>query len=204
MLNFRMIKTIHIFLLLILSTTLLASEDGSGFYMGVGVGSTAYIDSEFAKAQVNKNVTEEVSENATGVKVYGGYQVNSIIGVEATYIYYGAFKVNDDYTYTAQGVSLSTNVGYSFLTGQLRPYILLGLGYVYSDFPHRGIDVADQSPTLHIGFGMDYAPEAFGGIGIRGAYESNSFSYKIEEGTPEEKKYIQGFGALYIGCFYKF
>jgi len=184
--------------------TLSASEEGRGFYVGVGVGSTGYIDNGFAHEQLNKNVNQAISESATGAKLYGGYQFNTIIGIELAYIYYGNYDINEDYSYSAEGASLSANLGYTFLSGQLRPYALLGIGYVYSDFEHENSLVDNYNPTLHIGFGLDYMPSAFGGVGFRGAYESNSFSYIISQDTPEEKIYIQGLGILYLGCYYKF
>jgi len=198
-------KINHILLMLsLLSSMLIANEDGSGAYVGIGLGSTAYVDSGFAKEQSNRNVKEEIAISSLGAKLYGGYQFNKIIGVEAAYIHYGNFSINDDYTYSAQGISLSANVGYTFLTGQLRPYVLLGLGYIFSDFPHENIPVDDKSPTLHIGLGLDYEPMSLGGVGFRVAYESNSFSYIVDEDTAEEEKYPQGFGVLYLGAYYKF
>ena len=181
-----------------------ANENGQGFYAGVGVGSTAYVDNGFAKAQVSQKVDEDIEERSFGAKLYAGYQFNKIIGVELAYISYGEFSVKESYDYRAQGASVSANIGYTFFTGQLRPYVLLGLGYVFSDFPHEGIPVDDKSPTLHIGFGLDYTPEVLGGIGFRGAYEGNSFSYSVDQGMEDDKVYVQGFGILYLGAYYKF
>jgi len=198
-------KINHVLLILsLLSSTLMASEDGSGAYVGIGLGSTAYVDSGFAKEQTNKNVKEEIAVSSFGAKLYGGYQFNEIIGIEAAYIHYGEFSVNDEYTYSAQGLSVSANIGYTFLTGQLRPYVLLGLGYILSDFTHENTPVDDKNPTLHIGLGLDYEPMSLGGVGFRVAYESNSFSYIVHEDTQEEKRYPQGFGVLYLGAYYKF
>jgi len=198
-------KINHILVLLLsLCSLATASEDGSGPYIGIGIGPTVYVDSNFAKEQSSRHIDEEIAEDAVGAKLYGGYQFNKIVGIEVAYIHYGTFKGNEDYTYRAQGISLATNVGYTFLTGQLRPYALVGLGYVFSDFPHEEIPVDDQSPTLHIGFGLDYRPTSLGGVGFRVAYESNSFSYIVDENSQNEKSYIQGFGVLYVGCDYKF
>ena len=198
-------KINHIlFILTLFSNMLIASENGSGAYVGFGLGSTAYVDSGFAKEQSDRNVEEEIAVSSFGAKLYGGYQFSKIIGIEAAYIHYGEFSLNDEYTYSAQGLSLSANVGYTFLTGQLRPYALLGLGYILSDFSHENTPVDDKNPTLHIGLGLDYEPMSLGGVGFRVAYESNSFSYIVDEDTPEEKKYPQGFGVLYLGAYYKF
>lgn len=178
-------------------------KDESRIYMGLGVGGSAYVDSGFAKEQI-AGVDKEVTQDGIGSKIYGGYEINRIIAIEAAYVYYGSFKVTDHYKYSAQGLSLSGNVGYTFFRGQLRPYLLIGLGYIFSNFPHDSVDVEDYSPSLHTGLGMTYVPKSLGGVGFRVAYESNSFIYTIDEDTVDEKQYAQGFGILYLGVEYKF
>ena len=181
-----------------------ADDELSGAYIGLGLGSTAYVDSDFAKEQI-PGVDEEVAASSLGAKLIAGYMFNQIVAMEAAYVYYGNFEVNDNYTYRAQGVSLAANVGYTFISTGLRPYVLLGMGYIFSGFTHdEVIDVPGDNPTLHLGFGLDYRPEAWGGFAIRVAYESNSFLYTIDADTPEEKSYAQGFGLLYLGAGYRF
>lgn len=182
-----------------------ASDDElSGAYIGFGLGNTAYVDSGFAKDHIN-GVDEEVTASSLGAKLLAGYEFNQIVAIEAAYVYYGNFDVNENYTYKAQGVSLSANVGYTFLSSRLRPYVLLGLGYVFSDFTHdENIDVPGDNPTLHLGFGLDYQTEVLGGVVFRIAYESNSFLYTLDANTPAEKSYAQGFGLLYLGAGYRF
>ena len=178
-------------------------EDKSRIYVGVGLGGSAYVDSGFAKEQI-VGVDREVEENGLGAKLYAGYQINKIIAVEASYVYYGSFKVNESYTYKAQGLSLSGNIGYSFFDDQFRPYVLVGLGYIISDFPHDGVPLNDYSPSLHIGVGATYLPKALKKIGFRVAYESNSFTYVLDRDTVDERSYGQGLGILYLGVEYRF
>jgi OOP family OmpA-OmpF porin len=75
---------------IILAALLLSSNcafAGPGAYVGVNVGST---DQEMSVAG------QGGSENSTGVKVYGGYQVNPAFGIEAGYVHFGEAKVSED------------------------------------------------------------------------------------------------------------
>lgn len=188
----------------LLSTVLHAVEkDERHLYVGLGVGASVYVDSGFAKEQID-GVEKEVEQSGTGAEIYGGYKINKIFAIEAAYVYYGDFKIADNYRYRAHGLSLSGNIGYPFFSEQLRPYLLIGLGYIFSDFPHDGVNVDDYNPSIHIGFGMTYIPKSLGGVGFRVAYESNSFLYTIAKDTVDEKQYAQGFGIMYLGVEYKF
>jgi len=205
MLELSMKKTVGILTLLGVLLNLQADDsDRTGAYIGASVGRTAYVDSGFAKNEI-VGVDEEVSASALGGKILAGYLMNRIIGLEAAYVYYGNFEINENYAYKAQAVSLSANVGYTFVSTGLRAYTLVGLGYVYSSFTQQeSVDVSAFNPTLHLGFGVDYLPVYLNGMGIRAAYESNSFIYGLHNNTPQEKQYAQGFGMLYLGLGYKF
>jgi len=200
-----MIKIIYIIFLIGFVTLLQAEENlPGGLYVGMGVGSTAYIDNGFAKDNVS-GVSEEVTSTEVGAKLFAGYQFNQIFGVETAYVYYGTFKVNDQYTYKAQALSVVGNIGYSFIKIGVRPYVLMGMGYIFSDFTDQDrVDVPKANPTIHLGIGLDYVPGTLGGIGFRIAYESNSFVYDFNQDTPQEEQYAQAFGLLYLGVGYKF
>ena len=181
-----------------------ADDDGSGAYIGLGLGSTAYVDSGFVEEQ--QTAEDELGAVDSGFKIYGGYQFNQIIGVEASYSDYGKFTAGD-YTHASKSVNLSANVGYSFLEGQLRPFGLLGFGYLRNSFPHRNdtSSIDENSFAFHLGLGLDYTPRALGGLGFRIAYEGNSFSYDVDSNiTTTEDSYRQAFGILYLGVHYKF
>ena len=200
--NHYLVKTV--FLTFLLTLTLSAEKkDDNNIYVGIGFGGSAYVDSGFAKEQI-AGVDKDIEKDGIGAKVYAGYQVNKIIGLEVSYVYYGSFKANDNYEYHAQGLSAAGNIGYTFLDNQLRPYVLIGLGYIISDFPHDGVDVSDYKPSLHTGLGLTYVPKVLEGMGFRIAYESNSFNYTLHRGTDKEKSYPQGFGILYLGGEYRF
>ena len=181
---------------------LLASDDGSGAYIGLGFGSTAYVDSGLIEEQTAE---DELGSVDSGYKVYGGYQFNKIIGLEASYTDYGKF-VAGDYSHHSKSVNASANLGYSFLDGQLRPFGLFGLGYLKNSFPNdNSTSSNEENVAYHLGFGLDYIPNGLGGVGFRLAYEGNSFAYDVDGNTTTEKdQYQQVFGILYLGALYKF
>ncbi len=181
-----------------------ADEDGSGAYIGLGFGVTAYVDSNFVKEE--QNAEDELGSSDNGFKIYGGYQFTKIIGLEVSYTDYGEFTAGD-YTHASQSANISANLGYSFLDGQLRPFSLLGFSYLKNSFPHR-----DNTPSIdeddfafHLGLGLDYTPHGLGGVGFRLAYEGNSFSYDVDSNASTKgDTYRQAFGILYLGVHYKF
>ena len=180
-----------------------AVEDGSGAYIGLGFGSTAYVDSGFVKEQ--QTAEDELGANDSGFKIYGGYQANKIIGIEASYVNYGEFTAGD-YKHSSQSFNIAANLGYSFLDGQLRPFSLLGIGYLRNTFPKDNTPLIDEDNfAMHVGLGLDYTPKGLGGVGFRIAYEGNSYSYDVDENqTTKADSYRQAFGILYLGVQYRF
>ena len=187
-----------------LSSLSLADEKGRGLYVGIGYGNTAFDDDDFVKEE-QPTVQGSLSEKSSGVKLYMGYQVNKIVGLECGYINYGSFYA-DDYVHKAMATSLAVNLGYTFLEGTLRPYTLLGLGYVFNNFPHNDVpSVAPNNIASHLGLGLDYTPVFASGFGLRIAFEADGYTYKIEKETPDTvKEYEQTFGMLYVGVHYKY
>jgi OOP family OmpA-OmpF porin len=77
-----------------------------GAYVGVNVGS--------ADQEINVG-SQSASESSTGVKVYGGYQVNSAFGIEAGYVRFGeASDTEDGETFGAKPSSI-----YAAVTGTM-------------------------------------------------------------------------------------
>ena len=187
----------------LLTTVVDATDDGSGAYIGIGLGSTAYVDSGFVKEQ--QTAEDEMGSVDSGFKIYGGYQFTPIIGVEASYIDYGKFAAGD-YTHASKSVNVAANLGYSFLEGQLRPFGLLGFSYLRNTFPHDNTPLIEENHfAMHLGLGLDYTPRGLGGLGFRMAYEGDSFSYDVDSNiTTDEDTYRQAFGILYLGVHYKF
>jgi len=182
-----------------LSTAIIAGPNSSGAYVGLGYGTTNYESDDFVSG---------VDTTDSGFKVYGGYQFNNIIAVEAAYTDYGDFKLPAiNKTYVAPtSFSVAANVGYSFLDSQLRPYGMLGLGYLPLNTTDYFIKEAgeDKQATLHYGVGIQYEPNLFKGVGFRLGYEADIYSIEIINPALEDKTYTQAFSLLYLGVQYKF
>jgi len=179
--------------------TLCAAEvKESGFYLGAGIGGTGFSDSDMVKEQYGSTYVFENSSG--GVALYGGYKVNNIFAFEMGYHHYGTFQIRQPALgskrdYSPSSFSASANLGYGFLDGQLRPYILLGLSSIDLD----GWVTDDKGVGSHIGFGIQYDPEELNGFGFRLGYEGDGFTVKTAT-----KDYAQGLGILYIGAHYLF
>jgi len=183
---------------------ILADEEGRGFYGGIGFGSTAFEDDGFVKEE-QPTVKGDLSVKDKGAKVYLGYQVNKIVGLELGFTDYGSFYA-EDYVHKTKSTDIAVNVGYTFLEGTLRPYMLVGLGYIFNDFPHNDVpSISINSLSSHIGLGLDYTPVFTSGFGIRVAFEADGYTYGIEQGgTDTVKEYQQTLGILYLGVHYKY
>jgi len=192
-------------LLALLSTTLVA-EDKSGWYMGLGYGSTAYEDDDMGKDNYPSRMGDLDEDTDSGVVVYGGYKINNYISVEGSYRDYGEFTYEgtNNATLEAQSVAISGNLGYPFLENQLRPFVILGVGYVYTDNKNSAFTVVDDdTASLHVGFGLEYEPDSLNGLGFRIAYEGDAYTYEVVR-PGSDKEYDVGLGQLYFGVQYRF
>ena len=190
--------------LMLLNSLSLADDKGTGLYGGIGFGNTAFEDDHYIEKE-QPQVRGTLSETALGVKLYFGYLINKIVGVELDFTDYGDFHTKD-YTYKTKAASGNMNVGYSFLQGTLRPFVLLGIGYVVNDFPHfNNTPVDDNKVATHMGLGLDYTPAFAKGFGLRGAFESDTFAYRVPQDSDNSTKdYEMGLGMLYLGVHYKY
>ena len=194
-------------------SSVLASEDGSGTYFGFGGGSSGYMakffDNDYYIVEDDisgTSKTKSYDESDQGYKIYGGYHFNKIIGVEVSFTDYGRLS-SANYTQKPQSFAVYANAGYNFLKGQLRPFGLLGLGYLKT---HQSRDILDDdSVTLHAGGGVEYYPAVLKGLGFRAAVEgdfhSSSERAVDESGTYySSKSFYQRYVLLYLGVQYKF
>lgn len=193
-------------------SSVLASEDGSGTYFGFGGGWSGYkakfIDSDYYidDDPSGTSKTKSYDESDKGYKIYGGYYFNKIIGVEVSFTDYGTLS-SANYTQKPQSFAVYANAGYSFLKGQLRPFGLLGLGYLKT---HQSRDILDDDfMTVHAGGGVEYYPAVFKGLGFRAAVEGdfNSSSERAVDGSGyyySSKAFYQRHVLLYLGVQYKF
>lgn len=178
-------------IILTFSNNLYASTDGTGTYFGVAGGYTTYNAAFFANHYVIEDntgitLTKSFNEDATGFKVYGGYQFNKIVAVEAAYTEYGEFNAKN-YSQDPNSFSVYANLGYNFLNGQLRPFGMIGLGYLKS---FQSYDLLEQDfVTLHGGVGIEYSPTIFKGFGFRASIDWDINS-KFQNGVDDNDNQV--------------
>lgn len=211
---------------LLLTTSLMAEEVKSastksdGFYLGAGGGVTfnlSMLSVGDYQDDTSTYRTSSLSDSDAGYIVYGGYQFNKIIAVEAAYTDYGSFsdsavrKISgEEVTFKSDpnSVAVYANAGYTFANG-LRPFGQIGLGYLMingsSSMDAIGID---DSVSMRFGLGLEYAPEKLSGFGFRVAYVEDvamDFSYNADDnGNDTSTLLINADGMLYVGAQYKF
>jgi hypothetical protein len=194
----------------LLTTTLSAAdsniEEKSGWYMGIGYGGTAYYDDDMGKDNYPNEMGDLDDDTDSGVALYGGYKINNYVSIEASYRDYGEFTYEGSYdaTMEATSVALSGNLGYPFLDNQLRPFVILGVGYVYTDNKNSAFAIVDDdTASLHIGFGIEYEPNSLNGLGFRLAYEADAYTVEVVR-IGSDKDYEVALGQLYFGVQYRF
>lgn len=189
-------------------TSATASEPN--IYIGAGYGSTGFFDDDMVK-DVAPGASLDKSD--MGFILYSGWMFNNIVGVELGYTDYGSFTL-DDTSIDAASYSVSANLGYTFLDGQLRPFGLVGLSYIDHDYP-KGDDQNNVDPTngaLHLGIGVHYLPTVLYGVGVRLAYEADVYSADTVSTTTNGSgdvitttdTYTQTMGIIYLGVDYNF
>jgi len=100
--------------------------------------------------------------------------------------------------------SVSANLGYDFLDGQLRPFGLIGLSYVMSDYPDVS-NIDASSFGVHTGLGVSYVPKVLKGVGFRAAWTNDFYNVKADKDTNNlDKDYAQLAGMFYLGVDYNF
>lgn len=177
----------------------IASEDGSGAYVGFAYGTTAFADGD-----ADEYVGADLKDNKdSGYKIYGGYQFNKIVGVEATYTDYGDYSYpNTDLSPTA--MSVGANLGYNFLDGQLRPYALVGLSYLNLDQSKTDIYDKDSTVAYTYGIGIEYSPKVLNGLGFRAMWNTDIYIVDATDANTDDDYYAQGFGMFSVAVQYKF
>lgn len=194
------------------TVSLYASEDASRtYYFGFGYGNSdyqaAFRDDDDYIDENDGHITKRYDANDKGYKIYGGYQFNEIIAVEASFTDYGTFVASKRYTQKPKSVALYANAGYNFFNRQLRPFALLGVGYLKTNQSRDVLE--DDLVTANIGVGIEYSPTVLKGVGFRVVYERD-FRITSQEAVDESgDNYSTGHFAHtyklpYIGVQYKF
>lgn len=191
-----------------------------GFYLGIGGGRSAHASILSSGKYYDGNYTynsSELSDADMGYIVYGGYQFNRIIAVEAAYTDYGSFSDTATNTTTLTKVkfkadptsfSLYANAGYTFDNG-LRPFGQIGLGYLRLNGSNTTEKInIDDGASLRVGLGLDYAPKELIGFGFRFAYVYDitmDFNYESDDSGIDRSVLLTTIdGLLYIGAQYRF
>lgn len=180
-----------------LTASAIASEDGSGAYVGLAYGNTAF------SADDDNSVNKLKDDKDSGFKVYGGYQFNKIVGIEAVYTDYGEFTYTNT-KLSASAVSIGANLGYNFLDGQLRPYALVGLSYLTLDQDGRALYDGDNTVSYTYGVGIEYSPKVLNGVGFRAAWNTDIYIVDSSTISGGDDYSAQGFGLFSVAVQYKF
>ena len=192
----------------LLPTSAYAGENRSGFYLGAGVGNARYHDDGLS----NVVAGTDVERNSDGVKGYIGYQFNNVVGIELGCTDYDkntAIKETSDYSYSAKSYSVASNLGYSFLDSQLRLFAILGLAYVKIEHENTSPlyeSITEDRLAFHNGIGFQFEPNILKGLGLRIAYESDTYFTSIETYgyLSTNEVYIQRSRIVYAAIQYKF
>jgi len=174
-----------------------AQAKNEGFYLGAGYGSASYKD----------NVLFDGS--SSGFKLYGGYQFNQIIGIEMAFDSYGEYT-NATYKESPTSFNIDANLGYAFLNGQLRPFVLLGisaLSFTRDGYDHDGYgnEISKGSGGYNYGIGVTFKPVSLNGVGFRAGYETvkgSGDSLEVNGVTAYDFQYT--FTKAYAGVEYQF
>ena len=198
---------------LLLSVSLYADAP-KGAYVGLGFGTSVFNDGGYGD-DINKGlkgtgyrVTEDYSD--TGAKVYGGYQFNKVVGIEASYTNFGSQTLTstngNQMKVNPTSMAIAANLGYSFgESAEYRPFALLGLSYINLDESGE-VEAysSDSGMGMKFGLGFEYTPKQLKGVGFRVAYEGDFFSVTQYTDGINEDTYTQSVSLLYIGASYKF
>lgn len=184
-----------------------------GFYIGAGVGFTTGFYTVFDYDDFDDSLSTEfdsLNNGNSAFKIYSGYHINRIIGVEASYTEYGKLKASGGGLIKGEispvSISVAANMGYTFNTG-LRPFAIAGLSYLNLNASDDWFD-NDSHLAFHYGFGGEYQPSTVTGLTFRLAYEADVYSTSMDElyttQSTHYTRYFSNIGSLYLGASYKF
>ena len=217
-----------------LATTAMAAEvaetvkpasKADGAYVGLG-GGVSFNGVMLSKGDYVTDGTDSydvttLSDSSFSYIIYGGYQFNKIIAVEASFTDYGSFSddvksknglVTRTFSSDPLAGAVYANAGYTFANG-VRPFGQLGIGYMQtnqSDTLDHVNNFDDSFMTFHYGIGVEYAPVSLKGFGFRAAYtgdmnaDYNAVAYDDNGNLDSDAFLMRFYGMLYVGAQYKF
>jgi OOP family OmpA-OmpF porin len=138
-------------------------------------------------------------DSSTGVKVYGGYEVDPNISIEAGYINFGKAKIkfsNSTFTADIKGSAFVVTSAFRFpiatqLTGVGRVGLARVTGKFATDVP--GVKNTSTSATkLYTGLGLEYAIAK--NIKVVGAFDFTGADVEIGNSTESNSVFLLGGG----------
>ena len=152
------------------------AKDEGAFYLGGGYGFTYssvsvlneyYLPNDKVDA---RGRYKSIAMQDSSYNFYAGYQFNNIVEVELSYKDYGTLE-KEYFTENPYSIDFSANLGYNFLNNQFRPFVIVGAGYMYSN----SNVLEDNFTVFNLGFGGEYYPTSFKGVGFRLLAQSDSY-----------------------------
>jgi len=164
---------ITMFIIMIAAT----SSFAQGFYFGGGIGNT-FFSSEFVFDEAVDEV-QEISENSTAWKIFGGIPLNEFLHIEGGYRNFG--NINADVSNIEDVFKVETKIyGWDVeAMGRLKISIVdvfakAGVMFWTSEVSTQNIIVAEETGTDFL-WGLG-AGVHFGSIGVRAEWESVALS----------------------------
>ena len=188
-------KAIALALCTVFASSAYAGATDPGFYIGGGFGLT---ESKMENLDESRAPT---LDGERALKVYGGYQFNRIVAVEAGYTNYGklGYSSEPDFSATPSALSVAANLGYTFDNG-IRPFATVGLSHVSMKFSDSSTSDTDSATGFRYGVGVEYSPQMVDGLAMRLAYEVDAFNVEVSRNNTD----VYAVGGLYLGASYKF
>lgn len=142
------------FAVLALASSAAMAENGTGFYMGGGLG--------YAGQRVNCDGAESCSKSHTGVKLLGGYQITPNVAVEGSYGYLGKTSLSAlgvDASIKTSGFTVAT-LGILPVSKEVDLFGKLGMHATQTklnaSYEGKGASLSYNSTGVLAGFGAQY------------------------------------------------
>ncbi|MGD8234009.1 porin family protein [Vibrio sp. TRT 1302] len=169
-----------------------ANEKYEGSYVGVDIGLSQ-------SASTDNYIS--LDADGLGYNFYGGYHFNRIVGIEANYNDYGNMEHRGKKLMAPISTSISANLGYTF-ENTIRPFALIGLGYVNLRANSESLLEEDSGLGLHFGVGVEYSPIA--NLTIRAITQADGINVDKKPSNLSQTDSNLSFGSTSVGLSYKF
>jgi hypothetical protein len=164
-------------LIIIVSTILLLFSSTSfagGFYLGAGIGNT-FFSSEFILDEA-VDEAQEISENSTAWKIFGGIPLNEFLHIEGGYRNFGNInadiqdEMEDVYQIENKIFGFDVEAMGRFKISMIDLFAKAGVMFWTSELSYQGVSLGEETGTdflWGLGAGIN-----LGGIAVRAEWES--------------------------------